>query len=323
VLAKVAVIGLVVGVGIPYIDTSNYTPLVPEARPRPDGGASTVWSMLFGSDTAFGVAGVFAAAAVITFAYIGFDLIATATEDAREPRRSVPRAMLTGIVLVTIMYVAMAVVLVGIRPYSELGTGAPVSDALASVGVGRAATLVNLGGLLAFTTVVMVVLIAQSRVLFAMGRDGLLPGWLGQVSTLYSSPATACAVAGVAAAALAMYPAVASLESVLVVAALFTFFFCSIGVLVLRRTQPDLERGFRVPAVPWVPAIAALAIVWLALQTAPQTWRNFGIWMVVGVLLYLVYGRSRSTLAGRLGRQEVGPDGKPTMSRAPGRHSRR
>src|SRR5699024_3526410 len=173
----------------------------------------------------------FAAAAVITFAYIGFDLIATATEDAREPRRSVPRAMLTGIVLVTIMYVAMAVVLVGIRPYSELGTGAPVSDALASVGVGRAATLVNLGGLLAFTTVVMVVLIAQSRVLFAMGRDGLLPGWLGQVSTLYSSPATACAVAGVAAAALAMYPAVASLESVLVVAALFTFFFCSIGVL--------------------------------------------------------------------------------------------
>lgn len=318
VLAKVAVILLVIAVGSRHIDRANYTPFVPAARPRSEAdGAGTVWSMITGGDSAFGVTGVFAATAVITFAYIGFDLIATAAEDTKDPRRSVPRAMLIGIGLVTLLYVAVAIVLVGMRPYAELGTGAPVSDAMQAVGVSSAVSVVNVGGLLAFTTVIMVVLIAQSRVLFAMGRDGLLPRGLGQVSRRYSSPSRAAALAGLAAAALALYPGIGSLEQMLVMGALFAFFFCSVGVLVLRRSQPDLERGFRVPGVPWVPVLSALATVWLALNTTPETWRNFAIWMIAGLFLYSAYGRSHSALAGR---RRVGLT-IPADPARPGRHA--
>jgi len=185
VIGKVAVIVLVILVGARHVKSDNYVPFIPKTRDAAasDGGG-TVLQAIFGDSASFGLFGVFAAASVITFAYIGFDLIATAAEDTKDPWYSVPRAMLISLGIVTILYVAMAAVLVGLRPYSELGSDAPVPDALKAAGVSWAAVVVNLGGLLAFTTVIMVVLIAQSRVLFAMGRDGLhscrplpRPGW--------------------------------------------------------------------------------------------------------------------------------------------------
>ena len=298
VIAKVAVIVFVIVVGARYITFGNYTPFVPEAEPVGDGaGPNTVLQLMLGSADAFGTLGVFTAAGVIVFAYIGFDLIATAAEEAVEPRRSIPRAMLTGLAIVTVLYVAMAAVLVGLRPYSELGSAAPVSDALAAAGVVWAAKVVNLGALLALTTVILVVLIAQSRLLFAMGRDGLLPASLGRVSRGVSSPGRAAALAGTAAALVALYPGLVNLEQVLVIGALFSFLFCSVGVVVLRRTQPDLERGFRVPWVPLVPLLSALATVWLMLNLTTLTWRNFGVWMAGGLMLYLAYGRRHSHLA--------------------------
>ena len=312
VLLKVAVILLVITVGFSHVDTDNYSPFIPDAVTTGDAG--TLWSSIVGTDTAFGIGGVFAAAAVITFGYIGFDLISTAAEDAKEPRRSVPRAMLISISIVSVLYVAMAAVLVGISPYTELGTAAPVSDALASAGVSWAAKVVNLGGLLAFTTVVMVVLIAQSRVLFSMGRDGLLPGVLGRVSRRYSTPTNGAIVAGVVATGVSMFPKIGQLESMLVLGALFAFFSCSVGVLVLRRTQPEIERGFRVPGVPVVPLISAAAIVWLALNLTGETWLRFLAWMAVGLVIYLLYGRSHSALAGRIGvSRPVGASGKHSL----------
>jgi len=299
VLLKVAVILLVVTVGFSHVDTDNYTPFIPGAQSSSDAG--TLWSSLVGTESAYGIAGVFAATAVITFGYIGFDLISTAAEDAKEPRRSVPRAMLISIGLVAILYVAVAAILVGLRPYGDLNTSAPVSDALAAVGVSWAAKVVNLGGLLAFTTVVMVVLIAQSRVLFSMGRDGLLPGVLGRVSRRYSAPTNAAIVAGLFAAIVSMFPKIGALNNMLVLGALFAFFSCSVGVLVLRRTQPDIERGFRVPGVPIVPLISAAAIVWLALNLTAETWLRFLVWMAAGLVIYFAYGRSHSALAGRIG----------------------
>jgi basic amino acid/polyamine antiporter, APA family len=299
VVAKVAVIALVVVVGSRYVDAANYTPFVPDPAPLPDDAAgSTVLQAVLGQGgTAFGLTGVFMAAGVITFAYIGFDLIATAAEDAREPRRSIPRAMLVSLGLVTVLYVAMAAVLVGLRPYDRLGSPAPVSDALGAAGVAWAASVVNLGGLLAFTTVIMVVLIGQSRVLFAMGRDGLLPRGLGRVSSTFAAPSRAAAVAGIAAALLALYPGLLSLAELLVLGALFAFFFCAVGVLVLQRTQPDLERGFRVPAFPAVPVLSMLATAWLGMNLQVASWRSFGVWMAAGLLIYLVYGRRNSVLA--------------------------
>lgn len=302
VLAKVAVILLVIVVGSRYIDRGNYTPFIPESQPAPEeGAASTVLQVLTGgAGTVYGIYGVLAAASVITFAYIGFDLIATAAEDAHEPRRSIPRAMLVSLAIVTLLYVGMAVVLVGLLPYQELGSEAPVSDALAVSGLDWAADVVNFGGLLAFTTVIMVVLIAQSRVLFAMGRDGLLPAGLGRVSRTFSAPSRAAATAGLAATALALYPSIGSLEQLLVIGALAAFFSCSVGVLVLRRNQPDLERGFRVAFVPAVPVIGALATIWLGLNLTTITWRNFIIWTAIGIVIYIGYGRQNSVLGKRL-----------------------
>ncbi len=297
VLAKLAVVAFLVVVGARYVDTDNYDPFVPPSQELPAAGGETIWQALTGTADAFGVAGIVTAASVIVFAYIGFDLIATAAEDAREPRKSVPRAMMVSLAVVTLVYVAMAVVLVGLRPYPDLDSSAPVSDALASVGVGWAADVVNVGALLALTTVILVVLIAQSRVLFAMGRDGLLPPGLARISPVFSSPARAAALAGVAAATLALFPKVAEWEKLLVIGALFAFLFCAVGVIVLRRTQPELERGFRVPLSPLLPTVSALATLWLMLNLTTEIWRDFLIWMAIGLVLYLAYGRRHSHLA--------------------------
>jgi basic amino acid/polyamine antiporter, APA family len=291
VLGKVAVIGLVIVVGARYVDSANYRPFVPAEKESDGTGSGTLLQAIVGNpDTTYGVFGVFAAASVITFAYIGFDLIATAAEDTRDPRHSIPRAMLISLGMVTLLYVAMAAVLVGLRPYSELGTGAPAA------GVPWAAVVVSFGGLLAFTTVIMVVLIAQSRVLFAMGRDGLLPKSLSRVSG-FSAPSNAAATAGIGATLLALYPGIASLEELLVIGTMAAFFSCAVGVLVLRRTQPDLERGFRVPAAPLLPLLSAAATAWLAFNLSVDTWRNFAIWTGIGLFFYCSYGYWQSRLA--------------------------
>lgn len=297
VLAKVAVIVLVVAIGASHIDKANYSPFIPDSAPT-KADSSTVLGWLLGFNTdAFGIMGIFTAASAIVFAYIGFDLIATASEDARTPRKTVPQGMLLGVGAVTVLYIAMAVVLVGMRPYAQLGGDAPVSEAMAAVGVDWAAKIVNVGALLALMTVIMVVLIAQSRVLFNMGRDGLLPKGIGRVSRVYSSPARAAALAGLAAVALTMYPKVLELEELLVLGSLFAFAFCAVGVLALRRTQPDLERGFRVPLVPLVPLLSLAATVWLMLNLQTATWVKFLVWMVLGLAFYGLFGRWHSRLA--------------------------
>lgn len=334
VLAKVAVILLVVVVGALHVKAENYKPFIPSSKPAEEGSGSTVLAwMLDWTTGSYGIMGVFTAASVIVFAFIGFDLIATASEDARNPRKTVPQGMLLGVGVVTVLYVAMAVVMVGLRPYPELGGSAPVSEALAAVGVGWAAKIVNLGALLALMTVIMVVLIGQSRVLFNMGRDGLLPKAIGRVSRVYSSPARAAAVAGLAATALTLYPKVIEYEELLVLGALFAFAFCAIGVMTLRRTQPDLERGFKVPLVPLVPLLSLASTIWLMLNLTTSTWRTFLIWMGVGLAIYALYGRWHSRIAnedlwdidmadtdpGTGGMRAVRGDGTPVNG---GRHQR-
>ncbi len=299
VVAKIAVILFIIAVGARYVDSANYTPFVPEHQKGGSADASVLESLL-GSSGSFGVLGIFSAAAVIAFSYIGFDLIATSAEDAHHPRTSIPRSIFISLGLVTVMYIAMAAVLVGVRPYAELATGAPVSDAFAAAGAGWTVDVVNVGAVLALTTVVMVVLIAQSRVLFAMGRDGLLPSALGRVTSSFSAPSAAAALAGGAAAVLSMWSGLVDLEQLLVIGALSSFLVCSIAVIVLRRTRPDLERGYRAPLVPLLPALSTLATAWLMLNLTVQTWRNFGIWMGAGLLFYLFYGRQNSVVAQQL-----------------------
>lgn len=298
VAAKLVAVLLVIAVGATYVKTANYTPFVPKSQ-AVDGGSSTVLQTLIGTSDAFGIFGIFTAAGAIVFAFIGFDLIATAAEDAKDPRHSIPRAMLASIAIVTVLYVAMAAVLVGLRPHGELNTAAPVSDALRAAGApGWSANVINVGALFALTTVVLVVIIAQSRVLFAMGRDGLLPKGLSRVGS-GSAPSRAAVLAGVAAALLALDPGTVKRADLLVLGTLFAFAFCAVGVIRLRKSQPDLERGFRVPLVPVLPLLSLLATIWLSLNLSWSTWRDFAIWMVVGLVLYVVYGHRHSVLGNR------------------------
>ena len=323
VAVKLTAVVLVIAVGARHVDSGNYTPFVPDVDSGAGAKGTVLQSILGGSGDAFGIVGIFTAAGVIVFAFIGFDLIATASEDARNPRRSVPRAMLASIGIVTALYVAMAAVLVGLKPYRELNTNAPVSDALRGVGPGWSGDVINVGALFGLTTVVLVVLIAQSRVLFAMGRDGLLPRGLARIGA-GSSPSRAALVAGLAAAGLALDPGTANREQLLVLGTLFAFAFCAVGVIRLRKSQPDLERGFHVPLVPLVPILSLLATIWLSLSLTWSTWRNFGLWMVVGLVIYVIYGRRHSALGNREEPPPAPPEAEVALAaravRAPGAH---
>ncbi|MEO6606073.1 MAG: amino acid permease [Aeromicrobium sp.] len=315
VSAKLVAVLLVIAVGAKHVETDNYTPFIPDAE-AVKGGSTTILQTLIGTSDAFGIFGIFTAAGAIVFAFIGFDLIATAAEDAKDPRRSIPRAMLGSIAIVTVLYVAMATVLVGLRPYGELNTAAPVSDALRAAGSpGWSANVINVGALFGLTTVVLVVIIAQSRVLFAMGRDGLLPRGLGKVGA-GSSPSRAAVLAGLAAAALALDPGTVKRADLLVLGALFAFAFCAVGVIRLRRSQPDLERGFRVPLVPLVPILSLLATIWLSFNLTWTTWRDFAIWMVVGLMFYFAYGRGHSVLGNRDDEPPPPDDNPPPVAAA-------
>ncbi|WP_162891250.1 amino acid permease [Aeromicrobium sp. A1-2] len=322
VAAKLIAVALVIVIGAGHVKASNYAPFVPDVVTGAGARGSVLQSLTGGTGDAFGLTGIFTAAGVIVFAFIGFDLIATAAEDTRNPRRSIPRAMLGAIGIVTVLYVVMATVLVGLRPYQELGTDAPVSDALRSIGPGWSSDVINIGALFGLTTVVLVVLIAQSRVLFAMGRDGLLPRSLSHVGT-GSAPARAALVAGLAAALLALDPGTANREQLLVLGTLFAFGFCAVGVIRLRKSQPDLERGFMVPMVPFLPIVSLVATIWLSFNLSWTTWRNFVIWMIVGLLVYGLYGRGHSALGNR---EELPPapedatDGAAVSERQPGAH---
>ncbi len=294
---KLVAVLLVIAVGATHVKSANYSPFIPDSK-SVDGG-STVLQTIMGSSEAFGIFGIFTAAGTIVFAFIGFDLIATAAEDAKDPRRSIPRAMLASIGIVSVLYIAMAAVLVGLRPFGELNTAAPVSDALRAAGAPSwSANVINVGALFGLTTVVLVVLIAQSRVLFAMGRDGLLPKALAKVG-VGSSPSRAAIVAGAAAALLALDPGSVKRADLLVLGTLFAFAFCAVGVIRLRRSEPELERGFRVPLVPLVPILSLLATVWLSSNLTWSIWRDFAFWMVVGLAIYFAYGRRHSVLGKR------------------------
>ena len=300
VVAKLAVIGLVIVIGALHIEADNFVPFLPDSRPAEPGADETVLQSLAGeTPDAFGVLGVFTAASVIFFAFLGFDIVATAAEETRSPQRDVPRGIVRTLVIATVLYLAVAAVLVGMRPYDELGGAAPVSEAFRAVGADASARLINLGALLGLTTVIIVVLIGQSRVIYSMARDGLLPHALGTVNRLFGTPARATLLVTVCAVVLALTVPVLTLAEMVNIGTLFAFLFVAIGVLVLRRTRPELERGFRVSYSPLVPTLAIIATSWMMVNLRVVTWGYFAAWVTAGLVLYVGFGRRSS----RLGRE--------------------
>ena len=187
------------------------------------------------------------------FAFIGFDIVATAAEETKNPKRDLPRGIIGSLLVCTLLYVAVSLVVVGMQPYDELSVTAPLADAFRSVGPAWASSLISVGALAGLTSVVMILMLGQSRVLFAMSRDHLLPPALGAVHPRYGTPYRITIVTGVVVALLAGFLPISALSELVNIGTLFAFVLVSIAVIVLRRTRPDLPRAFRVPLVP-VPA---------------------------------------------------------------------
>lgn len=301
---KVAVVLLVVTVGAFYIKAENFTPFVPPAQAG-EGGSGTeqsLFSLLTGAGgSTYGWYGVLAGASIVFFAFIGFDIVATTAEETKNPQRDVSRGILASLAIVTVLYVAVAIVISGMVNYTELrdaGEKANLATAFAANAIDWAAKIISIGALAGLTTVVIVLVLGQTRVLFAMSRDGLLPRSLAKTGK-HGTPVRITLIVGALVAVTATVFPIDKLEEMVNIGTLFAFVLVSAGVIVLRRTRPDLERGFRAPWVPLLPIAAIIACVWLMLNLTALTWIRFLIWMAVGVLIYFIYGRRHSLLGKR------------------------
>nr|WP_221247604.1 amino acid permease [Gordonia humi] len=307
---KVAVVLLVIIVGAFYFSGKNLDPYVPPAQDTGE-QASGIHQTLFswisgGAGSNFGWYGLLAAASLVFFAFIGFDVVATTAEETKDPQKSLPRGILGSLAIVTVLYVGVSLVLTGMVPYTELATkevdGKEVTSTLATAfevhGITWAQWAINVGALAGLTTVVMVMLLGQTRVGFAMSRDGLLPRGLAKTGKR-GTPYRITVIVGVVSAALAFFFPMGTLEEMVNIGTLFAFVLVCIGVVVLRRTRPDLKRGFRVPLVPLVPILAVLACIWLMINLSIETWVRFLVWMVIGIVVYMAYGVRHSVLGMR------------------------
>jgi APA family basic amino acid/polyamine antiporter len=282
VTIKVTVIILFIMFGISFINTANWHPFVP-----PNEGH-------FGE---FGWSGVLKAAGVIFFAYIGFDAISTAAQEAKNPQRDMPIGILASLVICTILYVIVATVLTGMVSYKELNVAAPVALALDKYpGLHWLGIPIKLGAVAGMTSVMLVMTIAQARIFFAMARDGLLPKFFGKVHPKFRTPSTGTVVTGVTAAIIGGLFPVGVLGHLVSIGTLAAFVTVCIGVLVLRKTRPDLPRPFRTP-LPWFTCLAGAGVCGLMMVSlGAATWWRLAIWTVLGVAVYVFYGRRHSRL---------------------------
>jgi basic amino acid/polyamine antiporter, APA family len=302
VTIKLAIILLVIIAGLSFIHTGNYHPFIPPSgsKPAPGGTSSTTLLQTLGAAPgAFGTGGIFAGAALVFFAFIGFDIVATNAEETKRPQRDVPIGIFASLAICATLYVAVSLVVTGMVHYNKIDVKAPLATAFQSVGQNTIATIVAYGALLGITSVVLVLLMGQSRVFFAMSRDRLLPPVFSSVSERFGSPYRTTLVTGVAVAALTFFLSLKTLAELVNIGTLFAFVLVAIGVIILRRTRPDLKRPFRTPLVPLLPILSVLASVWLMLNLQSSTWVRFGIWLAVGLVIYFTYSYRHSGLAPR------------------------
>lgn len=273
VAIKLIVVLIFIGVGVFYVQPDNWTPFLP-----------------------FGWSGVTAGAATVFFAYIGFDAVSTAAEEVKRPQRDLPIGIITSLAVCTVLYIVVSLILTGIVPYKMLDVSDPVAFALEFVHLNGMAWIVSLGAITGITTVLLVMMYGQSRLLYSMSRDGLLSPVFSKVSGKSQTPAAGTWIASVIIAFFAGFIPLGSLAELTNIGTLFAFTVVSIGVIVLRRTQPNLQRGFRVPWVPLIPILSAIGCVYLMLQLKGMTWLVFFGWLLVGLVIYFLYGKSRSLL---------------------------
>ena len=273
VVIKLAILVFFLALGLKYVRPENWRPFAPN-----------------------GFSGVWTGASLIFFAYIGFDAVSTAAEESRNPKRDMPFAILMSLLVTSILYIAVTAVLTGMLPWQQLGTAEPLATAFSERGLDIAAGIVAFGAVIATTSVLLVFQLGQPRIFYAMARDGLLPGWAATVHKKYRTPHVTTIITGVFVAVFAAFAPIEEVIELTNIGTLFAFVIVAIGVLVLRHLEPDRPRPFRTPFVPVVPILAILSCFWLMLGLPLITWIRFGIWLAVGMLIYLLYGRRNSVL---------------------------
>jgi APA family basic amino acid/polyamine antiporter len=299
VVVKVAICVFVVVAGAWFVRGANLTPFVPPGRPSDSGGGldQPLISAVAGLEPAvFGIGGVLTAAAVVFFSYTGFEAVANLSEETKRPGRDVPLGLLGTLGLATALYIGVSFVLVGMVDYEDIDPGAPIADAFDQVGLGWASSLVSIAAVAGLTSVILVDLITMTRIGFAMGRDGLLPQTVAQVSPRTGTPVRMTLLFAALVLVMAAFVPLEELANLVSIGTLFAFLLVSAAVPVLRRTQPDVHRPFRVPFSPWIPILSALACLYLMANLSLETWLRFLAWLLLGLLAYAAYGYRHSRL---------------------------
>lgn len=271
----------------PSVAAMNWSPFLPENSGR------------FGE---FGWSGVARGAGVIFFAYIGFDAVSTAAQEAKNPQRDMPIGILGSLAICTILYILVSALLTGILPYPQLNVAAPVAVAIDVTGVEWGSLLVKSGTIAGLSTVMLVTLMGQSRIFYTMSKDGLLPPWVSTIHKRYKTPWISQILVGIAVGIFAGLIPIGVLGQLVSIGTLFAFIIVCAAVLILRARRPDLPRAFRTPWAPWSPLLG-IAISLLLMASLPlDTWLRLGVWLVLGIVIYFVYGRHHSRV-GKLYRE--------------------
>jgi APA family basic amino acid/polyamine antiporter len=273
VVIKIAALALFIGVGMMNLDSANYTPFAPN-----------------------GFTGIHQGAAIVFFAYIGFDAISTAAEETKNPQRNLPIGILGGLAICTLIYVIVGAVLTGLVPYTQLAVADPLARALELAGYQQVGWIVALGAAVSMTAVLLVFQYGQPRIFFAMARDGLLPAWAARVDPKTRIPWTTTLITGLAVAAGSLIGDAAETYDLTNIGTLFAFALVCAGVLVLRVKEPERPRAFRVPAVWLVAPLGIFACLFVMAGLPYQAWERFGLWLIIGTVLYVAYGYRHSRL---------------------------
>jgi APA family basic amino acid/polyamine antiporter len=248
-----------------------------------------------------GFAGISAAAAIIFFSYIGFDAVSTAAEESKNPAKDMPFGIIMSLIICTVLYIALSAVMTGMAPWKNLGTPEPMITALAFADgppklLAASRFIIALGAVIAMGSVLLVFQLGQPRIFFSMARDGLLPKFIAKVHPRFKTPWVGTVITGIFVASFAAFANIAEVVDLTNIGTLFAFVLVSLGVIVLRYQQPDRARPFRVPWVPFTPMISIVACLYLMIQLPKITWIRFALWLVLGLLIYFLYGIRHSRL---------------------------
>jgi len=295
VILKVVIVIFVIVAGLSYINAKNWVPFAPYGF----SGLNFFGKTIFGHERAGQPVGMMAGAAIIFFAYIGFDSVSTHAEEARNPRRDVPIGIISSLVLCTLLYIGVTAVLTGMVPYDKLDVNAPVANAFQQAGLTWAQFLISLGAVCGIASVTLVTMLSQARIFLAMSRDGLLPSFFGAVHRRFRTPWKATLVTGLFVGSTAATLPIDVLLNLVNIGTLLAFAIVCAAVLIMRRTHPEASRPFRAPLVPLVPILGIGACALLMFSLPVVNWLRLAVWLLIGFVVYFGYGRRHSRLSRR------------------------